>query len=154
MTRSTPTDIRLLIYCWEPIPPTAPGTWCSCRGVLICSRDLYIVNVTSPFSTSKSHVITEFFWGTCINTWIWVNKNKCTVWWFTCTFSLNMYITRLIYSPHFFGFGWIVEESNAVQWLEQRDSGCLKGEVAVIAPSCSQLQTGQSTPEAQRPSSQ
>lgn len=68
-TRSTPTDILLLINCWEPIPPAAPGTWCSCLGADRDSLDLYIVNVTSPFTTSKSHVITEFFWGTCMRTW-------------------------------------------------------------------------------------
>lgn len=68
VTRSTPTDILLLIYCWEPMPPAAPGTWCSCLGEDRCSLERYIVNVTSPFSTSKSQVITEFFCGTCTNT--------------------------------------------------------------------------------------
>lgn len=68
ITRSTPTDILLLMYCCDPMPPAAPGTWCSCLGEDRCSLDLYIANVISPLRTSKSQVITEFFWGTCINT--------------------------------------------------------------------------------------
>ena len=36
--------------------------------------------------------------------------------------------------------------------LERRDSGCHKGEAAITAPSCSQLQAGRSTPVAQWPS--
>ena len=43
--------------------------------------------------------------------------------------------------------------TSLVRRLEQRDSGCVKGEAAITAPSCSQLQAGLSTPLAQRPSS-
>ena len=42
----------------------------------------------------------------------------------------------------------------SVRGLERWDSGCHKGEAAITAPSWSQLQTGRSTPAAQRPSSQ
>ena len=39
-------------------------------------------------------------------------------------------------------------------WTERWDNGCPKGEAAMTAPHCSQLQAGQSTPVALRPSSQ
>ena len=44
--------------------------------------------------------------------------------------------------------------ARSVHGPEQRDSGCLMGEAAMTAPSCSQLQAGRSAPVAQRPSSQ
>ena len=70
MLRSGPTCIVLSIYCTDPIPPVAPLMWCEWCGSAV-SEFLHrnTVKVTSPFRMSKSQVITQPRWGTCINTW-------------------------------------------------------------------------------------
>ena len=69
MLMSTPTVMCLSVYCVEPMPRSAPLTWCSWGSLDSGEWHRSTVKVTSPLRMSKSHVMTQAFWGTCTSTY-------------------------------------------------------------------------------------